>query len=268
MRHAWTTGTVASGGEDIYFETVGTPDAPAIVLTHGAGGNHAIWYQQAPVLAEAGYRVVTWDSRGWGNSTFRSGEHGCGAAVTDIRSLFDTLHIERAHLAGQSMGGWWVTAFTLSEPERVRTLTLSNTVAGLWTDALLAHFRPIVTTPGSPERFVASHPALGPTFSERDATQAFLYQQINTFQAPPLIEAGWHLLEVRHDHAALDATGVPVLVITSDEDTLFPAALVADSAGRLANARVVEIAGAGHSTYFEKPDEYNDALLQFVGKHA
>jgi pimeloyl-ACP methyl ester carboxylesterase len=43
---------------------------------------------------------------------------------------------------------------------------------------------------------------------------------------------------------------------------------VADSVGRLANATVVEIAGAGHSAYFEKPGEYNAALLHFVGKHA
>ena len=47
------------------------------MLTHGAGGNHAIWFQQVPALAAAGYRMITWDCRGFGKSTFQTGIHGC-----------------------------------------------------------------------------------------------------------------------------------------------------------------------------------------------
>jgi pimeloyl-ACP methyl ester carboxylesterase len=67
-------------------------------------------------------------------------------------------------------------------------------------------------------------------------------------------------------HKDLDATGVPVLVITSTDDVQFPPHLVIDSAQRLANASIVEVAGAGHSTYFERPDLYNDALIAFIEK--
>jgi pimeloyl-ACP methyl ester carboxylesterase len=67
-------------------------------------------------------------------------------------------------------------------------------------------------------------------------------------------------------HKDLDATGVPVLVITSTDDVLSPSHLVIDSAQRLANASIVEVAGAGHSTYFERPDLYNDALIAFIEK--
>ena len=71
-------------------------------------------------------------------------------------------------------------------------------------------------------------------------------------------------METRVDHAALDATGVPVLVITGEHDALFPAKLVQDSASQLANARSIDIADAGHSPYFERPNQYNAALLEFV----
>ena len=54
MTHRWITATVDSGGEDIYYEVTGDDDAGTIVLTHGAGGSHAAWFQQVPVLA-AGY---------------------------------------------------------------------------------------------------------------------------------------------------------------------------------------------------------------------
>ena len=55
-----TSGFVESGGEQIYFETTGSGEA--LVLCHGLGGNHAIWYQQVPVFAQR-HTVVTWSWR-------------------------------------------------------------------------------------------------------------------------------------------------------------------------------------------------------------
>ncbi len=265
MGHEWRTDTVASGGEDIYFESVGDTSRPAIMLTHGAGGCHAIWYQQVPALADAGYCVITWDCRGFGNSTFRSGTHGCDAAVADMTAVLDAAGIERTHLVGQSMGGWWVTAFALAHPERVATLTLSNTVGGLWTDELTAHFANWArSATGFGENVVGVHSALGPTFCAAEPARAFLYQQVNTFYTPPMADVGKALMGSHVKHADLDSTGVPVQLITSDEDALFPAPLVIDSIKRLHDARIVEIQPAGHSAYFERPDDYNRAVLEFT----
>jgi 3-oxoadipate enol-lactonase len=267
MTPRWRTGTVACGGESIYFEVTGDDDAPAILLTHGAGGSHAAWFQQVAVLADAGYRVITWDCRGFGNSTFTSGTHGAEAAVADMTAVLDATDTATAHIAGQSMGGWWVTAYALAFPERVRTLTLSNTIGGLWTDALFAHF----TTLGAPvsdnEARLGIHPALGRSFVERDPAGAFLYQQLNTFHTPPMGAVLGALVNTRVEHGALDATGVPILVISGTDDALFPASLVAGSAEMLKHATFVEIGDAGHSPYFERPDEYNETLLQFIEKH-
>ena len=106
MTHPWHTETVASGGETIYFEVTGPSTGPTVVLTHGAGGSHAAWFQQVPALAEAGYQVVAWDSRGFGLSTFDSGILSTDGAVADITAVLDAVGAERAHLVGQSMGGW------------------------------------------------------------------------------------------------------------------------------------------------------------------
>ena len=268
MTHRWRTATVASGGETIYYEVTGPDDAPAIVLTHGAGGSHAAWFQQVPPLADAGYRVVTWDSRGFGRSTFTTGVIGVDAAVDDLVAVLDATGDARVHLVGQSMGGWWATAFALAQPQRLRSLTLSNTVAGLWTDALFEHFTSFVAgAAGADDSRLGVHNALGPTFVGRDPARAFLYQQLNTFHAPPMAAVGRVLADARVEHAALDALGIPILVITGTDDALFPATLVTESASRLANATVVEIGDAGHSPYFERPDEYNAALLGFLADH-
>jgi pimeloyl-ACP methyl ester carboxylesterase len=114
MTARWQTGTVACGGEEIYYEVTGDDDLPAIMLTHGAGSTHAAWFQQVPTLAANGFRVITWDCRGFGNSTFTSGVHSSAAAVADIAAVFDATGTPGAHLVGQSMGGWWVTAFTIA----------------------------------------------------------------------------------------------------------------------------------------------------------
>ncbi|MGH9028936.1 MAG: alpha/beta fold hydrolase, partial [Acidimicrobiales bacterium] len=68
-----TTRTFESGGERIYFESLGEGDP--VVLSHGLGGNHGCWWRVAPALAES-HRVVTWDQRGFGNSTRRTGRYG------------------------------------------------------------------------------------------------------------------------------------------------------------------------------------------------
>jgi 3-oxoadipate enol-lactonase len=265
VTHWWRTATVVSGGETIYYEVTGADDAPAVVLTHGAGGSHAAWFQQVPPLADAGYRVVTWDSRGFGRSTFATGVIGTEAAVDDLVAVLDVIGSERVDLVGQSMGGWWATAFALAQPQRLRSLTLSNTVGGLWTDALAEHFANFVAgAAGADESRLGVHSALGPTFVARDPAHAFLYQQLNTFHAPPMAAVGRVLASARVEHAALDALGIPILVITGTDDALFPAPLVTESASRLANATVVEIRDAGHSPYFERPEEYNAALLRFL----
>jgi 3-oxoadipate enol-lactonase len=267
MTHPWRTATVESGGETIYYEVTGADDAPAIVLTHGAGGSHAAWFQQVPVLADAGYRVVTWDSRGFGRSTFTSGVLSSEAAVSDLKAILDALEIDRTNLVGQSMGGWWATAFALAHPERLRTLALSNTVGGLWTDALFEHFATFVAgAAGTGDSRLGVHSAIGRAFAARNPAGAFLYQQLNTFHSPPMGAVGRALAGEKVEHAALDALDLPILAITGTDDALFPAALVIDTMSRLANVTIVEIADAGHSPYFERPDEYNAALLEFLGR--
>ncbi|MGQ0824733.1 MAG: alpha/beta fold hydrolase [Actinomycetota bacterium] len=261
----WRTGTVTSGGEDIYYEVTGDDDAPAIVLTHGAGGSHAVWYQQVPAFAAAGYRVVTWDCRGFGRSSFRSEVHGTAAVVADLGAVMDACAIDAAHHVGQSMGGWWVAAFALEQDERVRSLALTNTVGGLWTDALKKHFRSWARAFAADGPRLGVHPAIGIDFTHREPARAFLYQQLNTFHEPPMDRVMPALWRTEIAHADLDALGIAILVLTGANDDLFPAALVAESAAQLANAIVVELPDVGHSSYWETPDAYNATVLQFLG---
>lgn len=261
-------GTVESDGEDIYWEFVtstGDDDRPVVVLSHGAGGHHAIWYQQIPALGQD-FRVLTWDSRGFGNSTNRNEAPSADAAAGDLGRVLDERGIDRAHLVGQSMGGWHIAAFARSNPGRVRSLVFADTVGGLWTAELRAAFAEFSSrgglVPGGPEA-IGGHRAVWSGLAESDPAHAFLYQALGSFHSPPMGALGTTIQwEMAHDEIA--ALGVPVLFVAGSHDEIFPAELLAASSRLIPRARYVEIPAAGHSPYFEQPAAWNDAVGSFL----
>jgi 3-oxoadipate enol-lactonase len=260
-------GRLERDGEVLYYELAHQEDdhRPMVVLSHGAGGSHAVWFQQVPVLAER-FRVLTWDSRGFGNSTCQSGQITVEAAVEDLGAILDECgQSEPVHLVGQSMGGWWVVGFALAHPERVASLTMSDTPGGVWTTALRERFsqRRSGDNPFS-VGVVGVHPALGATTMARQPAQAFLYQQLGSFFEPPMGAVLEVLGGTVVDPAAVRALGIPLLVVAGEEDTIFPAPLLRELADTL-GARYLELAAAGHSPYFESPEAYNEGLLAFLG---
>ena len=74
-------GFLETQGESIYFESYG--EGETILLGHGAGGSHASWFNQVPILAQD-YHVVTWSQRGFGRSTNTQNKASPSAAAEDI----------------------------------------------------------------------------------------------------------------------------------------------------------------------------------------
>jgi len=257
-------GSLSRDGDEIYFETVGAPDAPVVVLGHGAGGNHAIWFQQVPVFARD-YRVVTWDQRGFGLSTNRNDLANPRTATADLLAILDHLGVERAHVVGQSLGGWAALGLALGHGERVRSLVLADTIAGIaipdWWKAAVQIKR----------EGPFNHPALADRFCRDNPERAHLYLQIGGLKRdanPDQLAVLRGLREVTHGDDVLAACGVPTMFIVGTEDEIFPPATIADAAARVPGARVEQVAGAGHSPYFEQPEAWNALVLGFWADNA
>ena len=259
-----SSGLINSGDEQIYYESAGQGDA--IVLCHGAAGNHVVWYQQVPVLAQA-YRVITWDQRGWGVSTNHSGAAGPVAAVADLQAILDHLRIDRVHLVGQSMGGWVALGFAVAHPERVRSLILADSIAGISTPetehAMAAYLRHAAAEPAPEALPLGRHPALGDELVRRDPARAFLYQELSLLREPPAV-GGSTQRHMTFGAESLARLTFPVLFIVGAEDRIFPPAAIHQAATLVPHARVVEIAYAGHSPYFEQPEEWNQVVMRFL----
>ena len=252
-------GFVVFGSERIYYESTGSGDV--VVLSHGAGGNHAIWMQQTPVLAET-YRVVTWDQRGWGRSTDSQRLAGDpDTAVEDLRRLLDHLDIDKAHIVGQSMGGWAVAGFTLRYPERTRSLTLANTYGGLSTEAMRKW-----TTPDRWQELQARAAEKGRDFDIADPARAFQYAQISRLSPPRApTNLGERLFGTHWDLEEARKTAVPILIVTGPHDWIFAPEMMRLLDEELPTSRLVEIPDSGHSPYFERPDLWNRAVLEHLG---
>ena len=257
------TGFVHHDGERLYFEVVGGPSTrPALVLCHGAGSNHASWFQQVHALARD-RPVISWDHRGYGRSSDLDERSGPEVAPGDLLAILDELALERVDLVGQSMGGWTAVGATLAQPHRVRSLILTDSIGGIVTDAVIAQLARDAAR--DPEHEVlGDHPALGATFRHRAPALAHLYQMgggMGSVDPATMIDRLVHVTYGPNEAARLS---LPVLCVVGDHDRIFPPVVMRAVADALPDARVVEIAGAGHSAYFEAPHSWNRAVGDFL----
>ncbi|MEH6676227.1 alpha/beta fold hydrolase [Phenylobacterium sp.] len=123
----------AVNGIEIEYETFGPDDAPAVLLINGLGSQMTRW----PVpfcekLVARGYRAIRFDNRDVGRSTwFQSGDrYTLSDMAADAMGLLDHLKIDKAHVAGVSMGGMIAQTVAIEHPGRVLSLTSIMSATG------------------------------------------------------------------------------------------------------------------------------------------
>ncbi|NEB76792.1 alpha/beta fold hydrolase, partial [Streptomyces sp. SID14478] len=116
-------------GAVLRYDDAGPTQGVVVVLVHGHPFDRTRWRPQAASLAEAGYRVLTPDLRGYGASDVTAGSVLLSRFADDVAALLDHLGVERAVLGGVSMGGQIAMEFHLRHARRTRALVLSDTSA-------------------------------------------------------------------------------------------------------------------------------------------
>lgn len=115
-------------GVRLVYEERGRRDGTPVVLLHGFTSDRRSWYAVAEQLQRR-FRVVMPDLRGHGESDAPEGIESYTMAdyAADVGALLDAIGVERCHLAGSSFGGMVAMQFAVDSPQRVETLTLSDT---------------------------------------------------------------------------------------------------------------------------------------------
>jgi pimeloyl-ACP methyl ester carboxylesterase len=255
-----------ANGVDLCVETLGDPADPALLLIMGSNAPMDWWEDGlCTLLADGGRYVIRYDHRDTGESvSYPPGRPGYTGAelADDAVAILDALGIERAHVAGMSMGGALAQLIALEHPARLITLTLISTTAvaggpdGLpgmdeeaqaafaaiaepdWKDresvveymTALAAASAARSRPFEHERFRA---LAGRVF---DRTRDFQASMTNHHAAPPGREAPGVVGDI----------SVPTLVVHGDQDPLFPLAHGRALADAIPGARLLVLDDTGH----------------------
>jgi pimeloyl-ACP methyl ester carboxylesterase len=236
-----------------------------VFLLHGFSGNYTRWGKAADLLSKK-RRVITYDLRGHAESDKSADlDYSFETHAEDLAGLMDALGIERAVVAGHSMGGMVAQHFGLKYPERVEKLILCATTQCLMRNAAKRAFinfaihllillpmilgfvvrRKLLTKPAElfPER---ENPAL-------DFADAALVRCFRCI--------------ANHDlRGRIAGLRVPTLVLSSTKDEMINPALVQDLAKEIPGAQFVPIENQTHFVPLEQPAKVAEVVENFLGQ--
>lgn len=249
-------GTIETVGGQIYYQSHG--EGPAIVLAHGIGGNHAIWFRQIAPFAQTN-RVVTFDHRGFGLSRDLDGR-GRDAFIDDLVRLLDYLGIEKAALVGQSMGAGTCIGFAHEMPERVAALAICDSLHGI---AESEAMKGIMDAARARTRDLDQiDRVLGAGARKADPALAMLYSQIASFNSTDRRSLAGAFSP--RPVPGLGGKGFPVLFLCGTEDIVFPVEAIRLVQEQVEGSFLVEINDCGHSAFLEQPQQFNDTILTLL----
>jgi pimeloyl-ACP methyl ester carboxylesterase len=248
-------------GVRLWYKDMGGSGVPVVFL-HSNTGSSQNWEHQIPAFAAAGYRLIGYDRRGWGRSMAEPGAPP-GTAADDLRALMKFLGIDRFHLIGTAGGGFVALDYALSFPEQLRSLVVANSIGGVQDEEYLELGRRL-----RPPQFDALPPELrelGPSYRAADAAGTRRWVDLEHMSRQS--GAAAQPYRNRMTFSVLESIKVPTLLITGDADMYAPPPVLRMFTSRIKGSESLVIPEAGHSAYWEKPEVFNRAVLEFLRKH-
>lgn len=256
-----------SRGTNIYYERHG--QGPAVLFCHGAGSNAATWWQQLPAFSRR-HTCITMDIRCFGRSPAPLDEFRLPLFVDDVIAVLDREEIAKAAFVGQSLGGMIGLRVALGHSSRVSAFVACDTSLAIDHPVLVD----IVTKRLLSAKAVSiEQRSLGRWFIEQNPERAALYAQINHFNPSahsiPADLWGQAVAGLLRPENLTPLTAVsdltcPTLFLVGSEDPIVPVRVMREISALVPGSEVIVVEQAGHSAYFEKPDEFNQRVLDFL----
>jgi len=273
-----TVGSENSTSIDVYYEDHG--EGQPVVLIHGYPLDGHSWEKQSAALLKAGYRVITYDRRGFGRSSQATTGYDYDTFAADLKVVLDTLDLTDAVLVGFSMGTGEVARYlgtygsqrvakaaflaslepfllkTDDNPTGVPQEVFDGILAAVTTDRY-AYFTDFY------RNFYNTDENLGGRLSEEALRNSWNVAAGASWFASSAAVPTW-VTDFRGDLPRID---VPTLILHGTADRILPI----DATGRpfherLPKADYVEVDGAPHGLLWTHADEVNEALLNFLAK--
>lgn len=257
-----------------HYELGGPDDGGPVALVHGFSVPYFIWDPTFAFLARSGLRVVRYDLFGRGLSDRPNVRYDIDLFCKQLRELLDTLGFEDVNLIGLSMGGPISAGFTARYPEKVRKLVLIDPAGAK--PITVSRLLKAATTPGFGEL------ALGLFGSRRlaKAVESDFYDPANikAFVAKYMVQMrykgftrallstvrGGMLGDFSETYRQVGRQGTPTLLFWGRDDKTVPFEHSDDIRAAIPQAAFHAFERCGHIPHYEKPDEANPLLLEFL----
>ena len=271
-----TVGKENSGNIDLYYEDHGA--GRPVVLIHGWPLSSKSWEKQVPALIDAGYRVVAYDRRGFGNSAKPAFGYDYDTLAEDLHKLMMELDLTGATLVGFSMGGGEVARY-------LGTYGSDRVDSAVFISAIPPFLLKTSENPegvdgsvfdGIMESIIADRPAfLSGFFSEFYNVDVLGGDRISD----EVVRFSWNIAATASPRGTLDSVSawltdfrgdlrsidVPVLVIHGDADRIVPfAASGKRIPGLIRKSRLVVVEGGPHGIIWTHAGRVNRELLDFL----
>jgi len=260
-----------SDGLSLSYLRWGEASDPDLLLLHGGGLDATDWREVAPVLAGAGYRVTAPDLRGCGESDWDPDvRYGVEQTILDLSELTDHLDLDTFILVGHSLGAVTACVYAARNPGRVRACVLEDggpadhtRPASLESPTIvfesLDHARAALARSlprGVPDWVPESR--FRTVDDGRLAWRSDIAGRVrwSAEGGEPLLPELWPYVE---------ALSSPTLVVRGGESPLFKVEYAERMAAVNPMIRLVTIPDAGHLVHCEKPAEFLDVVLPFLG---
>jgi non-heme chloroperoxidase len=273
-----TVGTENDAPIEIHYEDHGS--GRPVVLIHGYPLDGNSWERQERVLLANGYRVITYDRRGFGRSSQPTVGYDYDTFARDLHALLEHLDLRDAVLVGFSMGSGEVVRYLATYgSERVRKAALFGTIPPfvLKTDdnpegvdgKIFADIKAAIVNDRYAyfedffNNFYNVDVLGGTRISDRALQASFnVAAGASPFATYACVDT-W-LTDFRDDVALID---VPVLVVHGTGDRILPfESTAARLPALLADCTLVAVEGGPHNVAWTHPEEVNEALLTFIGR--
>ncbi|OZM70161.1 alpha/beta hydrolase [Amycolatopsis antarctica] len=273
-----TTGSENSGPIELHYEDYGS--GTPVVLIHGWPLSGRSWEHQVPALVDAGHRVITYDRRGFGDSSQPWNGYDYDTFAGDLDTLLNHLNLNEVTLVGFSMGGGEVVRYLSTYgSSRIARAVLAAAVPpylyksednpdGGLDDETIAGFENGVTGDRLAflKEFTTNFFSAGGTLTVSEEQRAYA-QTIAAFASPKgTLDciAAFGRTDFRADLAKVT---VPTLVIHGDSDAIVPLEVSGKrSAEAIADSELVVLENGPHAINASHAQEFNEALIGFIDR--
>jgi 3-oxoadipate enol-lactonase len=254
---------VRSHGANIYWKGEGDAAAPPLVLLNSIGTDMDLWAPALPALRRR-FALLRIDTRGHGASDAPTGDYTMPMLADDVRAVMYAAGIDRATVAGVSLGGMIAMQLALDAPDRVAGLALVCTSATMDRDAWTTRVATVREQGTAGIVDLAMARFLSPDYiADRPEVAATVRRGLLAMEAAGYAGCGAAI----RDMALADRLGTiacPALVVTGTRDTSTPLAGHGDTLiARIPSAAHVAL-DAAHLAPLEAPDALAAALIDFV----